>query len=68
MLMAGKATVNRRISTANPAALEAVDRKPATGVGAPSYTSGAQKWNGNKETLKANPASTRKMNPNSAPG
>ena len=29
-----------------------------TGVGAPSYVSGAQVWNGNAETLKANPITT----------
>ena len=63
VLTSGNTAVNKRMSTANPAALDAVDRKPATGVGAPSYTSGAQKWNGKSETLKANPASTRKVTP-----
>src|SRR5262245_49920008 len=51
----GNATKNRRISTANPAAFDAVERKPAMGVGAPSYTSGAQKWNGTMDTLKPMP-------------
>src|SRR5688572_11045740 len=51
----GKATKNKRTSTANPAAFEAVERKPAIGVGAPSYTSGAQKWNGTMDTLKPIP-------------
>src|SRR5512137_526355 len=54
-LICGNATKIRRRSTANPAALEAVDKKPATGVGAPSYTSGAQKWKGTAEILKPNP-------------
>src|SRR3990172_8842527 len=54
----GKATAITRINAAKPAALEAVDRNPATGVGAPWYTSGAQKWNGTAETLKPNPTST----------
>ena len=61
--MTGKTAESRRRITAKPAAFEAVERKPATGVGAPSYTSGAQKWNGNNETLKASPASTRKVTP-----
>src|SRR5512137_394937 len=60
---AGKTALKSRISMANPAALEAVERKPATAVGDPSYTSGAQKWKGNSETLNANPASTRKEMP-----
>src|SRR5687767_3313842 len=51
----GNATMNRRTSTANPAAFEAVDKNPATGVGEPSYTSGAQKWKGTMETLKPIP-------------
>ena len=46
-----KATKNKRRRTAKPAAFDAVDKKPATGVGAPSYTSGAQKWNGTSEAL-----------------
>ena len=48
-----------RTSTAKPAALEAVETKAVIGVGAPSYTSGAQKWNGTIETLKPKPTSTR---------
>jgi hypothetical protein len=32
----GKAASRKRIRTAKPAALEAVERKPVTGVGAPS--------------------------------
>src|SRR5512144_1355644 len=54
----GNTATSTRSSTAKPAAFEAVERKPATGVGAPSYTSGAQKWNGTAETLKPKPTST----------
>src|SRR2546423_8785437 len=46
---------------AKPAAFDATDRNAATGMGAPSYVSGAQKWNGTLDTLKANPATTNKM-------
>src|SRR5262245_12956861 len=53
----GNDTKNKRINTAKPAAFDAVDKKPAIGVGAPSYTSGAQKWNGTIDTL--NPIPTR---------
>ena len=31
------------------------------GVGAPSYVSGAQVWNGTAETLKAKPMSTKRI-------
>src|ERR1044071_1532786 len=48
-------------SPANPAAFEATDRNAATGTGAPSYVSGAQNWNGNAETLNANPTATNSM-------
>jgi hypothetical protein len=48
---------------ANPAALEATERKAATGTGEPSYVSGAQKWNGTEDTLKANPATTNSTAP-----
>src|ERR1051325_5345900 len=64
----GNATKNRRTSTANPAALEAVDKKPATGVGAPSYTSGAQKWNGTMDTLNPIPTRTSARTPNATIG
>src|SRR5512138_1058215 len=64
----GKATKNRRTSTAKPAAFEAVDRNPATGVGAPSYTSGAQKWNGTTETLKPIPTKINPSTPKAATG
>src|SRR5580765_210414 len=48
-------------SPANPAALDGTDRNAATGIGAPSYVSGGQKWNGTLETLNANPATTSTM-------
>src|SRR4030065_159424 len=53
------ATATTRSRTANPAALEPTERKAATGVGAPSYTSGVHWWNGTMEILKPNPASLR---------
>src|SRR5215210_3522766 len=46
---------------ANPAAFDGTDRNAATGIGAPSYVSGAQKWNGTLDTLNANPATTSRM-------
>src|SRR6266545_3673068 len=46
---------------ANPAAFDATDRKAATGIGDPSYVSGAQNWNGTAETLKANPVTTNRI-------
>ncbi len=49
------------ISATNPPALEATDRNAVTGVGAPSYVSGAQKWNGTALTLNANPTSERNI-------
>src|SRR5580692_1719609 len=44
-----------RSSTANTAALGAVDMNPTTGAGAPSYTSGVHTWNGAAATLKPRP-------------
>src|SRR5512138_1562280 len=64
----GNATKNRRINTAKPAAFEAVDRNPATGVGAPSYTSGAQKRNGTTDTLKPIPTRIRANTPKAMTG
>ncbi len=49
------------ISATNPPALDATDKNAVTGVGAPSYVSGAQKWNGTALTLNANPTSDRKI-------
>src|SRR4051795_6406723 len=48
------------IMATNPPAFDATERKAVTGVGAPSYVSGAQKWNGTAEILNANPPSVRK--------
>src|SRR5256885_17138763 len=45
----------------NPPAFEATDRNAVTGVGAPSYVSGAQKWNGTALILNANPTRVRKI-------
>ena len=44
---------------ANAAALLAVARNAATGVGAPSYTSGVHIWNGPIASLNPNPAVAR---------
>src|SRR6184192_1412178 len=45
----------------NPPAFDATDRNAVTGVGAPSYVSGAQKWNGTALILNANPTRVRKI-------
>jgi hypothetical protein len=56
---------NMRLSNpANPAALDATDRNAATGIGEPSYVSGAQKWNGTADTLKPNPAMMSRIDAN----
>src|SRR5919106_2018738 len=47
-------------SPTKPPIFDAVERKAATGEGAPSYVSGAQKWNGTAEILNANPTTTKK--------
>src|ERR1700716_28651 len=44
-----------------PPAFDATERKAVTGVGAPSYVSGAQKWKGTALVLKANPTRGRKI-------
>jgi len=51
----GNASVNRRNATTKPAAFEADERNALTGAGAPSYASGAQKWNGTEAVLNATP-------------
>jgi len=48
-----------RISIAKDAAFEPTERNAVTGVGAPSYTSGAHMWNGTAAILKPTPATTR---------
>src|SRR3972149_8595224 len=55
MLTDGRKARTNRTRMANPAAFEAVEMKAVIGVGAPSYTSGVQKWNGTAATLNPNP-------------
>src|SRR5256885_12820877 len=57
------ASVHTRSQAANAAAFTATDMYAVTGVGAPSYTSGAHIWNGTADTLKANPISSIAMPP-----
>src|SRR5438128_3794386 len=47
-------------SATKPPAFDDTDRNAVTGVGAPSYVSGAQKWNGTALILNAKPAIVRK--------
>ena len=47
-----------------PIALLAAASSAVTGVGAPSYTSGAQAWNGTTAILKPNPAIINKLDMN----
>ena len=49
--------MSTRTSAANAAALTPVAMNPVTGVGEPSYTSGAHMWNGTAATLKPKPMS-----------
>ena len=65
-ILPGKATTSTRASRPSAAALGAAEKKAATGVGAPSYTSGVHMWNGTAETLKARPDRMKTM-PNSRP-
>ena len=55
----GSPSTKIRISIANEAAFEPTDRNAVTGVGAPSYTSGAHMWNGTAAILNPTPATTR---------
>ena len=55
----GKPTTKIRRSMANDAAFDPTDRNAVTGVGAPSYTSGAHIWNGTAAILNPMPAPTR---------
>src|ERR1041385_329361 len=52
-------TLKNLIIIANPAALEATERNAVIVMGAPSYTSGVQKWKGAAEILYPNPARMR---------
>src|SRR5947209_18954417 len=58
-LIDGIPSTKMRMSIANDAAFEPTDRNAVTGVGAPSYTSGAHMWNGTAAILKPTPATTR---------
>ncbi len=51
--------MSTRTSDANAAALTPVAMNPVTGVGEPSYTSGAHMWNGTAATLNPKPISRR---------
>ena len=53
---AGNPSTKIRINIANEAALDPTDRNAVTGVGAPSYTSGAHIWKGTAAILKPIPA------------
>src|SRR5947208_16813026 len=46
--------IRLRMAT-NPPAFDATDKNAVTGVGDPSYVSGAHVWNGTADTLNANP-------------
>ncbi len=46
---------------AKAAVLVATAMNAVTGVGAPSYTSGVQAWNGATDALKASPATASAM-------
>ena len=48
-----------RARSANAAVFTPAAMNAVTGVGAPSYTSGVQAWNGTAAILKAMPAATR---------
>ena len=50
-----------------PAAFAETDRNAVTGVGAPSYVSGAHVWNGTADTLKPKPATTNTTATTSSP-
>src|SRR6266849_3396533 len=49
------------MSATKPPAFDATERNAVTGVGAPSYVSGAQKWKGTALILNANPTRVRKI-------
>src|SRR6476469_1560234 len=56
-----------RSSIANDAAFDPTDRNAVTGVGAPSYTSGAHMWNGTAAILNPMPAATDRPYMNDIP-
>ena len=57
-LSVGSPSRKIRSSIANDAAFDPTDRNAVTGVGAPSYTSGAHMWNGTAAILNPMPAAT----------
>src|ERR1700683_5521783 len=61
-------TKTTRNKTAKAAALGAVDIKPTTGAGAPSYTSGVQIWNGATATLNPSPTNMNATATNASNG
>src|ERR1700690_1623691 len=62
------ATPNTRIIAAIAADLTAAAMNAVTGVGAPSYASGAHMWNGTAATLKPNATTSRNDPAISRPG
>src|SRR5215831_20599164 len=54
-----KAVRKMRRKTAKAAAFGPAERNAATGVGAPWYTSGAQIWKGETDTLNPKPTNIR---------
>src|SRR5205823_5417478 len=59
---------NTRIIAAIAADLIAAAMNPVTGVGAPSYASGAHMWNGTAATLKPNATTSRNAPAITRPG
>ena len=55
----GSARESTTARATNVAALEAVDMKAVSAVGAPWYTSGVHMWKGTADTLKKKPTSSR---------
>ena len=55
----GNPSTKMRSSIANDAVFDPTERNAVTGVGAPSYTSGAHMWNGTAAILNPTPATTR---------
>src|ERR1700746_425438 len=54
-LVAAGTVAKIRSNSANAAAFGPAEKRAVTGVGAPSYTSGVQTWNGAAATLKPRP-------------
>ena len=60
-LIAPRRHLRSAADIARAAPFDATERKPATSAGAPSKTSGHQKWNGTAAILKAMPTSTKSV-------